>query len=119
MTDLSTLTDTELNTRLMEAMGWHWTPGYIDDDQDYEGWWTKPNGDVESIDFNCRSLDALKSGPEKLLREAGWVLAVTGFDDDSWSAEWWKVGRDFVLVSAPTERRARAEAVCQGLEVSK
>ena len=117
MTDLSTLTDTEINGRLEIAQG-----------KPFDGLFScgKVYADRHfHIFLACSppeyttSLDALKSGPEAMLREAGWVLAVTGFDDDSWSAEWWKVGRDFVLVSAPTEARARAEAVCLGLEASK
>ena len=113
MTDLSTLTDTELNKRLMVLDGWA-QPAF-----GFEGWIRNQSPwRIDPLPF-ADSIDALKAGPEKLLREAGWVLAVTGFDGDSWSAEWWKAGRDFVLVSAPTEARARAEAVCLGLEASK
>ena len=110
--DLSTLTDTEITERIAIALGLK---------RDEGGLWERPDlpNFFGTIPAFTDSLDALKAGPEKLLREAGWVLAVTGFDDDSWSAEWWKAGRDFILVSAPTEARARAEAVCLGLEASK
>ena len=108
MTDLSTLTDTELNGRLLLAQGFNAQClckrlSWID----------------ACLHQYCTSLDALKSGPEKMLREAGWEISVSEHAV-TYIAMWWNK-RDLTQIrgSAPTEERARAEAVCQGLEVSK
>ena len=109
MTDLSTLTDTELNERISALMPNCWTCG---------------NSGIRSVwgdeCDDCRkpfttSLDALKSGPEKMLREAGWRLEVCQQAEHRYEASWWNHG--WITAVAPTEERARAEAVCQGLRV--
>ena len=114
MTDLSTLTDTELNDRIGKAMGWtqhcHDCP-----------LWKSPDGHEfgsylpEYVD----SLDALKSGPEKMLRAQGWRLNHVSENKHGEFLIAWTKGRVRRWASAPTEERARAEAVCLGLEAGK
>ena len=109
MTDLSTLTDQKLNKRLARAQG------LVCNDGD--------GRDCPVCGIGAQytdSLDALKSGPEKMLRDAGWQLSIVELDPTRWLTEWGHSKREeSVWQEAPTEERARAEAVCQGLEVSK
>ena len=111
---LSTLTDTELNERIGKAMGWK------QHCPDCPLWKSTDGHEFGSyLPEYVDSLDALKSGPEKMLREAGWEISVSEHAV-TYIAMWWNK-RDLTQIrgSAPTEERARAEAVCQGLEVSK
>ena len=87
MTELSTLTDTELEERIASAFGHHPVPGRL---------WP---------DESATSLDALKAGPEKMLREAGWEVAL-GELSDGWTVSWMKHGSGFITVSAHTEPRS-------------
>ena len=114
MTDLSTLTDTELTERIAIALGLK---------RDEGGLWERPDlpNFFGTIPAFTDSIDALKAGPEKLLREVGWKIAVCELPDGRFEAMWeWNFDDSKrVIAIAPTEARARAEAVCQGLEVSK
>ena len=123
--DLSTLTDTEINGRLAVALGWtHPCDGrchLAEEPYDCQMPWGTTNYHAWTPPAFTDAIDALKAGPEKLLREVGWKIAVCELPDGSFEAMWeWNFDDSKrVIAIAPTEARARAEAVCQGLEVSK
>ena len=128
MTDLSTLTDTELNERIGRLLGWkRYKEAHPQIDwasmPDYSaGWgWASPEGKREAFIPNyTTSLDALKSGPEKILRAQGWrITDLAQLSETRWRVCIWRPGQEGIEVFGPTEERARAEAVCLGLEASK
>ena len=117
MTDLSTLTDTELNERIHEQMGHEKCPCA----DDLCGHWVIYGNPQYGPNYTT-SLDALKSGPEKMLREAGWVITVEEEADGDvrFAVTWYRKSKPWAIeASGPTEERARAEVVCLGLEAGK
>ena len=120
MTELSTLTDTELTTRLMKVQGYVFCS-----DCGVESCCADFNGETILIQNfpDYTSLDALKAGPEKMLREVGWEIAVFYWPSQNpqWQVELEIPGSsdDLIVVYASTEERARAQAVCLALEAMK
>jgi hypothetical protein len=110
----SNLDNRALDRALAEASGWR-----MNDVGGHEKWI-----DSSSEDWRCLTcgntlprfttdLNALRDGPERVLREAGWaqrVIQVNGARGCFWDAEWWTMQGDLHEASAPTEARARAEA---------
>ena len=123
MTELSTLTDTELTTRLMKVQGYVFCS-----DCGVESCCADFNGETILIQNfpDYTSLDALKAGPEKMLREAGWEIMRMSeryhFDSEKSGIEmtWWNNARELeIRAFALTEERARAEADCLAFEAMK
>lgn len=76
-----------------------------------------PYGDWRPLKPYATSLDAL-SEPEQRLRDAGNHVSVTVFSGGDSQARWFDLSDKPItpLVDAPTEARARAEAVLAGLK---
>ena len=121
MTDLSTF---PLDERLALSDGWI-TPcdGSVHlSEEPYDcglPWMHGTHHGYEVPDYS-HDLNALKSGPEKRLREAGWkVIDIHEVAD----VDYWYVrlgnAREFVEALAHTEARARAEADCLAFEAMK
>ena len=112
MTDVSTMTDRELDRALAEAMGLH--PDVV-----------RAHGRalVEGLDFPIwhADLNALRDGPERVLRDAGWFLNIEVSRDGATAT--WDSGAPMFVPSGtaytPTEARARAEAALAALRVMK
>lgn len=108
-----------LDRAIAELMGWKFaqhpfvTGNYSTREALAGGSWRR-------IPAFTESLDALRDGPERVLREAGWILCVQ--DDGERADVTWSKGSSLssappeVDVSAPAEPWARALAVHAGLE---
>lgn len=65
-------------------------------------------------------LNALRDGPEQVLRERGWSLIVTDFVTDGqrlWSARWFTALAELVRYTGRTEAEARARAALAALQI--
>jgi hypothetical protein len=127
VTDVSTMSNRELDRAIAEAMGEHvhdW-----EHDQKTTRMYVcrtcqvrSPAGQTSAPHSFSTDLNALRDGPERVLREAGWaqrVVQVNGARGCFWDAEWWTMQGDLHEASAPTEARARAEAALMALRVMK
>jgi len=116
----------ELNREIAEAMGW------VERDlttclmRSALHWHDETRACYPRLPDFVNDLNALRDGPEKRLRDAGWFLVVMSPDGrPAWFAEWrgWPDGPEGVRLSAaefaPTEAEARARAALAALKASQ
>lgn len=119
-------TTTDLNRRLAEAMGWTFE-SHTDKRPNQCGalnplaHWHNEHGIVKGLPNFTASLDQLRDGPEKMLREAEWTYEIRGdkFDGAAVEAGWWMPGYAgaIALEGEATEAEARAKAALAALLV--
>ena len=118
MTDVSTMSDRELDRAIAEAVGWEQDP------PETGAWYELGNQACHfsaDVEFST-NLNALRDGPERVLREAGWTMEL--LLHHAYAIRWTNgyiggVPFQQERAQAPTEARARAEAALQALQVMK
>lgn len=80
----------------------------------YADHWHDERGQQRDLAF-ATSLDALRDGPERVLRAAGWCIRVTE-STGSVEAEWYSLRGNMEGATADTEVEARAHAALAALQ---